>query len=574
MKLSFLSALLFLLLIPSLGFSQTEIIVKAPQGDATKVIQSAINQAASYKGKPVTIRLQQGIYHISREESTATPYFISNTIRESIKADSTKHIAMLFKGIKNLTFDGGGAFFVTHGRITPWVMDGCENITFKNFSIDAADPTVTEMTVLETGDNYLVGRAHPDCRYQISNNRLNWIGEGWSFIPRNTQVFTPSTNYNIRKGSPFSDSESIVEQPDGSIRITYKNKRPNVNTGDVFQMRDGNRDEVAGFILNSKNMQLENIRFHFMGNFGVIAMYTENIHYSHLMCEPRLGSGRTNVGFADFLQISGCKGLVQIEDCRFEGAHDDPINIHGTHLKIMEWISPTQAKVRFMHPESYGFEAFFKGDDIEFVNQSSLKALGIGKIATTKRLNKYETILTFAKPVSKSIVDQKGTAIENVTYTPQVIIRNNYFGRIPTRGILVTTRRKVLIEQNTFYRTINSAILIADDAKSWYESGPVYDVTIRDNRFIECGAPVISIKPENITIDGSIHRNITIENNSFDMNNKDAVFARSTDKLVIKGNLFLLKDSLSIEKLIKTDNCTNVKIEGNKTAPSFKNWSK
>jgi hypothetical protein len=46
---------------------------------------------------------------------------------------------------------------------------------------------------------------------------------------------------------------------------------------------------------------------------------------------------------------------------------------------------------------------------------------------------------------------REGNAIENITWTPEVEIRNNFFARIPTRGVLVTTRRKVVIENNRLY---------------------------------------------------------------------------------------------------------------------------
>jgi len=108
----------------------------------------------------------------------------------------------------------------------------------------------------------------------------------------------------------------------------------------------------------------------------------------------------------------------------------------------------------------------------------------------------------------------------------------------------VTTRRKVLIEDNTFYKTGMYAILIADDALSWYESGAVRDVTIRRNRFIGCGyndAPddyVIAIAPENRkTVDGAfVHHNIRIEDNEFDTRGGRLLKARSVDGLTLQHN--------------------------------------
>lgn len=93
-------------------------------------------------------------------------------------------------------------------------------------------------------------------------------------------------------------------------------------------MRDSFRDEVSGFVTKSKNSKLENINLYYLGNFGVVCQYSENITVDRCNFAPRPGSGRTNAGFADFIQVSGCRGMVDIKNSRFIGAHDDPINIH------------------------------------------------------------------------------------------------------------------------------------------------------------------------------------------------------------------------------------------------------
>ena len=80
--------------------------------------------------------------------------------------------------------------------------------------------------------------------------------------------------------------------------------------------------------------------------------------------------------------------------------------------------------------------------------------------------NEREILITLDRNIPQTIRDKKELVVENVTYTPEVLIRNNYFARIPTRGILVSTRRKVLIENNTFFRMQMSGILIADDART------------------------------------------------------------------------------------------------------------
>ena len=58
--------------------------------------------------------------------------------------------------------------------------------------------------------------------------------------------------------------------------------------------------------------------------------------------------------------------------------------------------------------------------------------------------------------------------VENLAYVPDVTISGAYFSRVPTRGILMTTRGKVVIENNVIHTPMRQALHIADDADSWY----------------------------------------------------------------------------------------------------------
>lgn len=225
-----------------------------------------------------------------------------------------------------------------------------------------------------------------------------------------------------------------------------------------------------------------------------------------------------------------------------------------------------------MHHQTYGFEAFFANDSIAFVNPQTLMLIGYAKLKNAKLLNKREMELELEEDLPKNL--KIGDCIENITWTPEVTIRNSRFERTNTRGILVTTRRKVLIENNTFYRTGMHAILIADDALSWYESGPVRDVTIRNNIFEACGynsAPgnyIISIAPENheLVTGYFVHKNISIENNIFKVYDYPILSARSTEGLVFKGNTIIQTDLLKTGPKRPAFNltaCKDVMIEKN-----------
>lgn len=560
-----MNKLIFLVtcLVTTLTINAQHIIQVTPGSqEITEEIQAAIDNAKSYKGKAVTIKLQNANYNIYRESSSQQVYHISNTSSEKENPDQTKHIGLWLKGLKNITIDGQGAHIITHGEMTSFVIDECENITLKNFTITAADPTVPELTVTEVGDRHITVRIHPQSKYLIKDGKFSFVGDSWSLSGGIAQSYDPKKDITWRSWSPLPELQKAIELEPNLLRFIY-NTKPQATPGMVFQMRDGIRDEACGLIQYSKNVTLEDVHLAFLGNFGLVGQMAENITYRNVTFAPEAESGRTCAGFADFVQMSGCKGKILIENSRFTGAQDDPINIHGTHLAVTDFLSPKEIVVKYMHHQTFGFQSFLSGNEIEFIDPYSLLPLASFKVKKSVMKNKREIILTLDKSVPDSVRKRPELVIENVTYTPEVIIRNNYFSRIPSRGLLVSTRRKIIIENNTFFRMQMNGILIADDARSWFESGMVRDVTIRNNNFIECNEPVILIAPENSRNEGYVHRNITITNNRFRLIGKNAVSARSVDGLEISGNIFLPLETTSIEELLTTKDCNNIIIKNN-----------
>ena len=548
--------------------AQSRVIEISPeQGKDNENLMLALEKAAGYKGKPVTVRLSPGIYELDRSKSTQVLYHISNTTSESEDPDPTKHIGLYLHSLKNITIDGCGSTLQMNGEMTSFVLDRCEGIILKNLNIDYKHPTQTEVEVLEEGKDYLIVQVHPTSQYRIVDEQLEWYGDGWSFKNGIAQSYDRASNMTWRSWSPMENLIHAVELRPNVLYLQYKEK-PQVGLHIVFQMRDSFRDEVSGFVNRSKNVQLENLNFYYLGNFGVVCQYSENVTFDRCNFAPRPDSGRTNAGFADFIQVSGCRGMIDIRNSRFSGAHDDPINIHGTHLRVMEFLSPNRLKVRFMHDQTFGFEAFFKGDDIELVDPLSLLAVEKAKVKEAKLVTPREMELTLSGPLSPEVIQRKDLVVENVLWTPEVRITNNYFERIPTRGILITTRRKSLIEGNTFYGMQMSGILVADDGLSWYESGPVHDLTIRRNTFFNCGEPVINIDPENREYKGAVHKNITIEENYFYMrkNSSSVIRAKAVNGLVIRHNLIYTSDAEKNKEsdFIQTRDCNEVSVEKNR----------
>lgn len=543
-------------------------------GDATIILQNVIDSVGELKGEPAVIKLGAGDYNISRDNSTEALYHISNTASLEEYPEQIRHIGLLIRNIQNLTIQGEGTRIVTHGEMTPFVIDSCVNICLENLTITAADPTVTEIRILETNDTTLIFETLPFTNFEINDGIFQFVGNGWSFgNPASgryawAQVYYPETNVTKRIGwSPFSGYKSASSVASGIVRLDY-DKAPRVSPGEIYQFRHWIRNEVGGFINLSKDITLRNVKFNYLGNFGLLSQYSENITLDKILCAPDENSGRTNAGFADFLHFSGCKGKVKIRDSYFCGAQDDGINIHGTHLKIIERESDNRFKVRFMHPQSFGFPPFFAGDEIEIVNASTLNSVHGARVKALERIDDYNFIVEIDSPISLQSLPEDDLVIENVTYTPEVEITGNRFERIPTRGILITTRKKSLIENNTFVKMPMASILVADDAASWYESGPVKDLTIRGNTFVECTPPNIMIAPEIKRVEDPVHTGIKIEDNTFYIYSENIININGADDVTVKNNIFYTpfhsNSYINTSDLIRYTDSNNVKVKDNR----------
>jgi hypothetical protein len=502
--------------------------------DAVIAVRKAIESVKDIDG-PVVLEFPKGRYDFFPDHAVKIPYYISNTTSEDENSDITKTIGLLFKGIRHLTVEGHDSFFMFHGKMTMITLDQCEHVTLHNFSTDFERPTMSEITVEAMGSHHLDVRTHADSWYSIEEGKLSWVGEGWRYTDGPAQEYDSQTNTTWRVANPVTAAIQVEQLEPCKLRLHF-DSAPATKVGRLFQMRDGIRDQVGVFIHQSTNITGANLRIHYMHGLGIVGQFSENLMFDSLRLAPRPETGRTCAAFADFMHMSSVRGIVRILNSHFEGAHDDAINVHGTHLQIMDQPASQQIVVRYMHGQTYGFDGFFPGDTIDFVRGNSLTVYATHTVKNSERINLRDILLTLERTLPKGI--EAGDVVENASWTPEVEIRNNRFLRIPTRGILVTTRKKVVIEYNHIEGMRMSGILIADDAKSWYESGMVNDVTIRHNRFIHCGTPVIHIAPENeeIDLDNPVHRNIRIVNNKFLLNKNPILYAKSTQGLQVLNN--------------------------------------
>jgi autotransporter-associated beta strand protein len=539
------------------------------QADATVPVQQAVAAIGQRAGRPTILSFPNGRYDFYPTNAARVLYYISNTASESENPDPTKTIGIWLKGLTNVIVDGNGSLLVFHGKMTTLVLDQCQDVEVRNLHEDFARPTVSEVKVTALSGSTMDVDVNPDSAYSISGGKLTWVGEGWtSSNPSMTQEYDPQTDTTWRNGwNPVSAASNVQELAPFKLRLTY-GSAPSAQVGHGYQMRDTIRDQVGVFIHESRNITLRNSGFHFTHGLGIVGQYTENLTLDTVQMEPRAESGRTCAAFADFFQVSGCRGKVTVWNSRFVGAQDDPINTHGTHLRIIAQPAANQVQVRFMHPQSYGFDAFFPGDQVDFIKTTTLTVLGSCTVQAVQRLDPRNILLTLDRSVPAGVT-LNTDCVENVTWTPALEVRGCWFSRYPTRGILATTRRPVVIERNVFNRSPMPGILIADDAASWYESGMVTDVLIRENQFFNCSSPVIQLQPENTTVDinNPVHSNVRIQQNLFRLTGSSLLSAKSTELLRFEANRVQCSPVVPASSLISFNACRNSTVTNNVMEP-------
>lgn len=450
-----------------------------------------------------TVIFEKGTYYIDTEKCEKHMLFITNTVGDKeFKGDETPHlnaVPFYFGGINDLTFDGGDSVFIIDGKVTNTAIENCKNITLKNIEIRHSHPDMHELRVIGKSPFYVDFETDRDSLYKFENGKLYFYGKDYRVRADASAlnahwiglVRAKTPDKINRVPHPLISAVKMQNRGNRKIRVCYPNTF-RFKIGDRFYLFDVRRQYVGIFINQSENVRLENIKQRFNYSLALVAQDTENITVENICFAPEKGSARKMASVADFIQLCMCRGKTIVKDSFFDGAGDDLLNVHGIHFKITE-IKGKKLTVRFMHPQSHGFNPLRVGDTIAYINPETLLQEGTALIEDTKLLNEYEISLIVSSTQNASV----GKVIEDISACPDLDFVNNTATRIITRGLLITTRGKVNVENNHFISTSMSGILLSDDAKNWYESGMCRDVTVKNNIFDYCGQTPILIKPEN-----------------------------------------------------------------------------
>lgn len=483
-------------------------------------------------GATVTLE-KDTVYHIRPEDSfTLTGIYCTNSAKRDENPEGLRRTAVYLKDKKHVTIDGNGATVLVHGKMTPLLLDHCEDITIKNLTVDYAAPTMTEFAVLSAEGKVCEVRFLPGSCFRVEENRLYFCSDPdlngnpyWEYPSNDGYRFTlwydSAAEVTGWCGNGQFVFDAIEPLDERTLRLTFREEGNGLVAGQVIQSRNIIRDQTGSLFQRCKDLRFENLRIKFMHGLGMVHQFCENITYVN--CDMTPAEGRTITSTADFFHFSGCRGKIVVDGCRASGAHDDFMNVHGTHLRVVESDGERAVTVRFMHDETWGIQAFEVGDELEFIHWDTLRPYAEAVVTAWERVNDTDIRLTLDRDLPEGIVLDKDV-VENATWTPDLYVRNCDAFMIACRGVLCTTRGEVIIENNRFYHLRGPALVVEDDCNFWFESGYTKHIIFRNNEVIGCnygnmhpGGPLLCYSPKVMDANSEefVHGKLTVEGNEF-----------------------------------------------------------
>jgi parallel beta-helix repeat protein len=541
--------------------------------DAVPGIAAAL-AACRAVAAPVTLRFPPGYFHLYAANAAERCFPMSNT-----DVLPKRNLGILLEGLDEITLEGKGTELILHGSMSAIAVDNCNHVTMSGFVIDTFSPCNVTAQVIAVSSTRVDLFINCDVNHFIvRNGRLGfkvdddteyWAGECMEFESTSNRVRPGSGDWVLGAGR-YACIARRTDEDTVSLHGLFTHLP---SPGNFLVLRHGKRSHAGIYLQGCSDVTIEDLEMHGNKGLGILAQDCKNLVFRNVNHEPT--SGLIAAGHDDGLHISGCRGSVLIEDCHFAGLMDDPINVHGTSVKVTAQRGK-QIRARFMHPQSIDLNWAHPGDEVAVLERGGLTPLTHAKVKRMKGIDARNLVLELEKPLD--ITGSPRLALENLSAAPEVTIRNCRFDPCRARGLLISTPQTSVIENCTFDSS-GSAILVAGDANYWWESGAVGDLTIRNNTFSGfcnssayqfCEA-VISIFPSLPRPGAPFHGHICIEGNHFTTGGDPVLYALSVRELEFINNSIEYSPEfptrLPGKALLTLDACARATIQGNDLDP-------
>lgn len=502
---------------------------------------------------------REKIYHIYSKDTVT----VSDDRYAALRATDTPAFEtfVFLKEKRNITLDFGGATLVMHGKIQPFLVDSCENITIKNCKVTYQRPPYTQALIKEVTPQCVRLRLNDNCPCRLEEEKLIPYGDGWENRRLNYngsfyQVFDPVTRKGCGLHLGAMGSEVIMEyarpyainhftaQKDGED-ILLKGDIPSFyQPGRLLVITHEPRTLSNVFLIDSKDIRLQNYRILSGRGMGIYGYRTENISLDGFCLSYDAESPCIVSNAADGVHTFGTSGRFEIKNSVFEGMIDDAINIHS-NFRTVE---------RVCGNEIYTYSASCEKQAANLYRVGDLIAVYKGKTMEEAARYVIRKIETVSGDIKKFTVDREalahseGDLIECITANCDVTIENCVFGKANSH-LRLQSRGQIVMKNCSS----ELPLYLTGDASYWFESGPVTDLTVENCRFFGDRGK-IAIKSEVLPTEAApyYHQNLKLLNNEFET--EYPLMGGYARGIVFKGN----KNTLGLPMTVELTNCADI----------------
>ena len=457
--------------------------------------------------------------------------------------------AFFLKGRKNVTLDFAGATLTLHGKIQPFLLDRCENVTVKNVTVRYDRCGYTQGEVVSIDRRVIRLRVdRGKFPYRIEHEALifhaaTWTGGRIDREPCFTQFFDGATRRGKAMPLAFFAPDPYVDpsipwaakafrftaaEKDGVLELTSAADMwiaDVVRSGDVMVIAHEPRTFSSCLMRECRNVGIVNYRILNGTGMGIFPFHCENILIDgfKVFCDERSPSIIGNS--ADAIHAFSCSGDFTVRNSVVEGTIDDALNVHGNFYQVKS----VRGNVIVADTGSQPFAdtaVFLPGDRIRVCRGHTLETAGEYRIVSLRKAERKAVEMTLDRPVGDHAPND---AIENMSAQCRLTISNCRFGKANSH-LRLQTRGGILVENCESELPLR----MTGDMTYWFESSPCERAVFR-NVVFRTDRGRIRATPEFEATEAApyYHGDIVVESCSFE--SETAIDLHRTRSLTVCG---------------------------------------
>ncbi len=490
------------------------------------------------------IKIESNTYY--RADALQYDYYLNDSTR-SYNSEYRSHttnageyldIALLLCNLENVVLDFCGATLIFHGRIQPFMLDNCKNVTIKNVKLDYDRPFYTQATVLECNEDIMRVKFDEGFNYRVDPSRRGLVvfGDTWEYSMNRNDcllwMYDPADKqfHSIilalfgeeiypKENAPMPIGKILVEE-DGDA-VLFRGNFPKDwigRTDRKLVITHEPRDKSLIQTVGGEDISLDCVQVLHGSAMALTGMHTKNITVNHFdFIGNYNGNGRIVTNNADGIHLFNCYGKIEIKNCIMEGLLDDTVNIHGNFLPIMEVLKDGfLSDSRIIYGISGALKLFLAGDRIAVCRGRTREK--IAEFTLSEAETDMEHGIRVLRVNETELLSDicMGDVIENLSANPEILIENCTFKRF--RGTMRLQSGGKTVIRNCRFENRSTSFMMTGDTAYWYESGPVTDLTVENCYFAHAQnwRIVNSTQVEYTDKAPYYHSGITVKNCFFD----------------------------------------------------------